>query len=143
MRGICQPNVYLLLEKEGKFLLSLRHNTGYQDGMYGLVSGHVEDGESATHAMIREAKEEIGVLLYPENLSIVHIMHRKSDRNNLDIFIHTTYWKGKIVNNEPHKCNGITFHAPENFPSNTLDYIKVALHHAQEGTFYSEMGWRQ
>ena len=141
MRGICQSNVYLLLENEGKFLLSLRHNTGYQDGMYGLVAGHVEENESATQAMIREAKEEIGVVLHPENLSIVHIMHRKTDRNNFDIFVLSTSWEGEIINNEPHKCKGLAFHAATNLPPNTLDYIGMTLRHIQKGTFYSELGW--
>jgi 8-oxo-dGTP diphosphatase len=66
-------NTYLLLRKEKKILLSLRKNTGY----YGLVSGHVEDQESASSAMIREAKEEVNIIR-SESLKVVHLMHRKN-----------------------------------------------------------------
>ena len=54
-------NVHLVLLKEGRILLSLRQNTGYEDGRYGLVSGHLEEGESITQGMKREVKEEIGI----------------------------------------------------------------------------------
>ena len=41
---------YLILRDKEKVLLSLRGNTGYKDGYWGLVSGHVEKGESAKTA---------------------------------------------------------------------------------------------
>ena len=35
--------VYLVLERDGKVLLSLRENTGYEDGKWSLVAGHAEE----------------------------------------------------------------------------------------------------
>ena len=54
-RSKASVNAYLILEKDGMVLLGLRKNTGYQDGMYSLVAGHIEDNESATTGMCREA----------------------------------------------------------------------------------------
>jgi 8-oxo-dGTP pyrophosphatase MutT (NUDIX family) len=60
------PSVYLLLFKGNQVLLSKRANTGYEDGNYGLVSGHVESNETLREAMVREAAEEVGLTLLPE-----------------------------------------------------------------------------
>ena len=39
-------SVYLILVKDGKTLLLRRTNTGYEDGNYGLVAGHVDGNEN-------------------------------------------------------------------------------------------------
>jgi ADP-ribose pyrophosphatase YjhB (NUDIX family) len=61
-------SVYLLFVKDDKILLLRRCNTGYEDGNYGLVAGHLDAHESLTQAAIREAKEESGVDINPEDL---------------------------------------------------------------------------
>ena len=55
------PSVYLVLIKNNKILLLRRFNTGFMDGYYSLPAGHVESNETLTSAMVREAKEEIGM----------------------------------------------------------------------------------
>jgi 8-oxo-dGTP diphosphatase len=134
-------NSYLILEQEGKILCQLRKNTGYCDGMWSLVAGHVEEGEGATAAMVREAKEEIGIEIEPSHLKAVHVMHRKSNRPNVDIFFTCSSWKGAIHNREPEKCEKLEFFAREALPPQTIDYIKSALDHISQGNCYSEQGW--
>ena len=61
--------VHLILTNDrGECLFLRRFNTGYKDGEYGLVSGHVEEGENLKSAMIREAREEVGITLSPDDL---------------------------------------------------------------------------
>ena len=79
-------------------MLLRRFDTGYEDGKYSMVAGHVDRGETFTQCIIREAKEEAGIVLKPEDLEVAHVMHRNSDtaENNerVDIFFVARQWQG-------------------------------------------------
>ncbi len=134
-------NAYLVLKQENKILLLLRKNTGYCDGMWSFVAGHVEDGESATEGMCREAYEEIGIQINPLQLRVVHVMHRKSSRLNVDIFFECLSWEGNIINREPDKCECLAFFSLDALPVNIVDYNVIALKAILKENFYSEYGW--
>jgi hypothetical protein len=51
----------LMLDGDGQVLFGRRQNTGFEDGAWHLPSGHLEAGESVVAALVREAKEEIGI----------------------------------------------------------------------------------
>lgn len=78
--------VHLLLIRDGKILLLRRMNTGFYDGSYSVIAGHLDGGETATSAMIREAKEESGITINSKSLKMVHVMHRKSSEERVDFF---------------------------------------------------------
>ncbi len=66
--------VYLVPIESDRVLLARRKNTGYADGMYSLVAGHVESGETLTVAMIREAREEAGISIEASELTLAHTL---------------------------------------------------------------------
>ncbi len=134
-------NAYLILKKENQILLHLRENTGYYDGYYGLVSGHVEEGESAQAGLIREAQEEAGISLNAKDLHFAYCLHRQTNRLNIDLFFTCTSWEGEITNREPEKCAALQFFPPEEFPINMIGYIKQAIMDNDQGKYYSEQGW--
>lgn len=76
------PTVYLILIIGNRILLSRRYNTGFHDGEYSLPSGHLKPNETLAQAMVREAKEEIGIELAERDLKLVHVMHRKEPNEN-------------------------------------------------------------
>ncbi|OHA64143.1 MAG: NUDIX hydrolase, partial [Candidatus Wildermuthbacteria bacterium RIFCSPHIGHO2_01_FULL_48_27b] len=121
------PAAYVIFQQENKILLQRRYNTGYEDGNYSFVSGHVEQGESYSNAIIREAKEEAGVELRGQDLRFVHLMHRKGEdsyNERADVFFVAERWSGEIANAEPHKCDDLSWFDKNNLPENLVPYIR-------------------
>ncbi len=135
-------NAYLVLKQGNNVLFQLRKNTGYCDGMWGFVAGHVEDGESATAGMIREVHEEIGIHLVSSEIKVVHVMHRKTNRLNVDVCFECQLMDREIRNIEPEKCEMLEFFPLEKLPSNMIEYNAAALQSILRGECYSEYGWR-
>ncbi|MGB2762695.1 MAG: NUDIX domain-containing protein [Minisyncoccales bacterium] len=82
------PSVYLVLIKDDKILLSRRYNTGYFDNHYSFPAGHLDGEETLKQAMIREAREEIGIVLNPKDLELIHTMNRRiPDNERVDFFL--------------------------------------------------------
>ena len=133
---------YLVLKIGEKVLLLRRCNTGYRDGYYSLVGGHLDGGEKVTHCMVREAKEEIGITLNPEDLRVVHVAHRiKPDREYIDMYLLADKWVDDPTIKEPEKCDDLQWSEAGNLPDNTVPEVKEALENIDKGIFYSEFGW--
>ena len=136
------PVVYLVLRKDDQVLLLRRANTGYQDGKYGLVAGHLDGDELGTTAMVREAKEEAGIDVDPSKLEFVHVAHRLSrnqvGQERIDLFYQLKEWRGKIVNAEPKKCDDLSWFDINNLPDNMLPFVKQVLTYIAKGISYSE-----
>lgn len=79
--------VYLFLRHEGRVLLSRRFQTGYEDGKYSVPAGHMEGNEEVRAALIREAREEIGIELALDDLAVVGVMHSRSDSERVSFFV--------------------------------------------------------
>lgn len=69
--------VHLIIINDNQILLQRRYKTGYEDGKYGVVAGHIDGNEQILEAMFREAREEAGIILDLDNTRIVQVMHRK------------------------------------------------------------------
>ena len=72
-------------------LLARRAGTGFEDGRYGPVGGHLEPGETLVQAAIRECEEEIGVRLEPAALELLGVTHYTSPTGDgIDFFFRAT-----------------------------------------------------
>ncbi len=136
--------VYLILKKQGKILLARRYNTGWMDGKYSLIAGHIDGKESISASMIREAYEEAGIKVKYEDLIPAHVMHRcSSDEEYIDFFYLAKKWEGKPEIKEPHKCDKMEWFNFVNLPKNLLPYIKIALDNYAKAISFSEIGWEE
>jgi 8-oxo-dGTP diphosphatase len=135
--------VHLFLIRDNEVLLLRRFNTGYEDGNYSVPAGHLDGGEQVKSAAIREAREECGIEISPEDLEVVGVMHRKSSDERIDFFVAATRWVGTITNNEPHKCDDLRWFSMDTLPVNIIPYVKHALDNYRKGVWFTEFGWDQ
>ena len=133
--------VHLFLIQDNKLLLLRRFNTGYEDGKYSVCAGHVEANENYIDAMIREAKEEIGIDIEKDDLKPIQIMHRQSESERMDYFFECTKYTGTISNCEEDKCDELKWVELNNLPNNTIPYIKHAVHEYLNQKTFTDFGW--
>jgi 8-oxo-dGTP diphosphatase len=143
MRSRFVVAVHLFLLRDERVLLLRRFNTGWGDGSYSVPAGHVDAGETVTEAAVREAHEEIGLSLRPQDARVVHVMNRKSDDERVDFFLLVEGWAGEVVNKEPDKCDDLRWFALSSLPGNLIPYVREGLENWQRGLFYSEFGWAE
>lgn len=134
--------VYLILLKDGKTLLSRRCNTGWKDGMYSLIAGHLDGNEKVSDAMIREAFEEAGIRIEREDLKPLKVLHRNStDQEYMDFFFVAEKWKGEPVVKEPNKCDDMSWFSIDNLPENVLPHVREVIESYNDGIPFIESGW--
>jgi 8-oxo-dGTP diphosphatase len=134
--------VHLMLRAEWKVLLARRFLTRDERGKYGLIFAELEAGETLTEALIREAREGIGILLDPKDLRLVHVMHRQVE-NGLDCFFLAKSWSGEPLNLDPEKYDDLSWYELGRLPESTVPYVKIALMYARDDVPYSEFGTKK
>ncbi|MEW8995735.1 NUDIX domain-containing protein [Clostridium sp.] len=135
----------ILQEKDDtiQILLHRRKNTGYQDGKWDIAaSGHVDEGETAKMAVIRECAEELGIDVKIKDLSFVHLSHRVSNtggRTYYDIYFVVNKYNGipKVI--EPDKCSELRWFKIDDLPNEIIDIRKIVLDNYKNDIQYSEV----
>ena len=133
--------VHLFLVREGEILLLRRFNTGYEDGNYSVVAGHLDGDETVLAAMQREAREEAGIQLDPAATQVVGVMHRRSDDERIDFFVLSSSWSGEIVNLEPEKCDDLRWFSLAALPPNVIPYVRTAIDAWRSGAWFTSHGF--
>lgn len=134
-------DVNVLLVRNESVLLGRRRNTGFEDGSLHLPAGHLEGGESLLTALLREAWEELGIEIDPDNPRLVHVMHHSAQGGRLSFFFEVTAWRGEIWNREPHKCKSLEWYPLTELPDRVIPYTREALLAYLHGVAYSGSGW--
>ncbi|PWI41821.1 methyltransferase domain-containing protein [Streptomyces sp. ICBB 8177] len=122
-------DVHLILRRGDEVLLARRSGTGYADGLLNAPSGHVEDGEDVREAVIREAYEEVGVVIDPAAVRAALVMQHKAPDGapRTGWFFEARDWRGEPVNREPDKCSGIGWHRLDALPDDMVAYCRAGL----------------
>jgi 8-oxo-dGTP pyrophosphatase MutT (NUDIX family) len=118
-----------------------RCNTGFEDGRYGPVGGHLEGGESIKQTAVRECREETGIEIDPADLRMIGITHYNSPTGEgIDFFLGTSKWQG-----EPYpraECDDLRWCPLNALPEDTVPFVRRAVErHLLSGLWFDEIGW--
>lgn len=135
------PAAALWLECNGNICVGRRHKTGYHDGLLNLPAGHIDPDETPREAIVRECKEEIGVDIKPDALSLIHIQYNRNLNQTLD----RTHYYFKLVasdlkptNTEPHKCSEVFWLPTGERTEEFFPFMRGAVEAILRGEIYSE-----
>ncbi|MGW1811383.1 NUDIX hydrolase [Streptomyces sp. NPDC002078] len=137
--------VHLYLENvQGEVLLGLRHpDSAYAGDTWHFLAGHCEQ-ESAIACLVREAYEEAGLLIRPEDAELVHTVHLcdvRGTQPRLQLVFRVRRWQGQPVIRERDKCLAWRWWSPGALPEPIVAYTRTAIERWREGHRYTEMGW--
>lgn len=138
------PAAYVALVRDGadgpEVLLQLRRGTGFMDGRWAHgAAGHVELGESAPQAAVREAGEELGVTVDPDALAYVATLHRtvavhQPLEERVDLFFAARDWVGDPTVLESEKAADLRWWPLAELPELVVPHERQALDVLAAGT---------
>jgi 8-oxo-dGTP diphosphatase len=122
-----QPNfqecIAFLLIKGNTVLAEKRKRTKQvMPGAIALPGGHLEEGEAPEATLLREVREELGIVIR-DRYYVCMLLHRSQELRKLHYFaVHQ--WEGEITNHEADALLWVPFDEVETFD---LDVDRVAL----------------
>ena len=122
--------VYLIIKNENnEILLQRRQGTKLWPGFLALPAGHIDEGEYAYEAAIREAKEELGINISVDNITDTFVVNRrnKSLMPYFDIYFEINKYDGVIEISEPEKCSELIWQDINNLPNDMIDFEIEAI----------------
>ncbi|MFF4293416.1 phosphotransferase [Streptomyces vinaceus] len=127
-------DVHLILRREGEsgaeVLLSRRAGPVYASGLWHLPSGHLDPDEDMVEAVVREAREETGVLIALDDVTAAVTVHHRpptGSRSRLGVFFEVRRWSGRPGIMEPDRCDGMGWYALDALPEPMVAYCRAGL----------------
>ncbi|GAA2630113.1 hypothetical protein GCM10010425_31200 [Streptomyces spororaveus] len=137
--------VHLHLEDEhGRVLLGLRHpDVAYAGSSWHFLAGKCER-ESAVTCLVREAREEAGLVIDPADVKLVHVVHIVDSPDGLPLLqmvFQASRWEGVPEVLELDKCLAWQWFDPSDLPKELVPYTRAAIEGISAGHRYTELGW--
>jgi 8-oxo-dGTP diphosphatase len=128
----------LLLEYR-EHLLYLQQTPRNGDG-FTLPGGKIEGEEFAKEALVREAFEEVGVVIATKSLKLVHVTHRRMDSVvEIIFFFHCSdNWLGEPTVKEPEKFQNVVWLPMDEPPAKLTNVLTHSLEAWKEGKLFSQ-----
>lgn len=126
----------IVIVKDGMTLLAKRSGT-FSNGEWGSMGGNVEFGETPEAAAIREAKEELGIVV--GNLRFMSCSDvRKEGKHYIDISFVGEIISGEPTIMEPDKIAEIGWFPLDNLPTPLFETVRIPLEALRTGQAYFE-----
>lgn len=134
--------VFIVLRQGDMFCSLRRVATGWMDGHFSVPAGAVEEGESLLAAALREAQEEVGVVIEVADLRYAHTLHcRTRGEGWVGHFFVAERWQGTPMLGEPEKHGDLHWASFQALPEPFVPYVRNALLGIAAGETYSEYGY--
>lgn len=133
-----------LQDDHGRILLGRRHpDSAFAPDTWHFLAGHCER-EAAIDCLVREAKEEAGLTIAPEDVDLVHTVHHVDSPNvrpRIALVFQARSWTGDPEVLEPDRCVEWRWWEPQKLPAAVVPYTRRAIDGILRGRPYSEHGW--
>ncbi|MCL2454596.1 MAG: NUDIX domain-containing protein [Micrococcales bacterium] len=131
-RTLLVAAAYVVLRREDEVLLQRRAGTGYRDGHWAVVAGHVDPGESVVEAALREVREEAGVEVAADDLVPLTAVHRYWPgagvvEQRIDMFFTASRWAGQVRLTEPDKADAMGWYRLGALPEPVVPHERRVL----------------
>jgi 8-oxo-dGTP pyrophosphatase MutT (NUDIX family) len=137
--------VYALLRSEDAVLLLRRAGSGFHDGELSLPAGHVDEGEDAVSALVRELAEELLVTVRPEDCRLALTGHSGPEHlgedTYVDLFFTVSHWLGEPRIGEPDRCSELVWAAAGHLPPDVIPYVAEAVQAVTSGSDPRLLTW--
>ncbi|MEE1931532.1 phosphotransferase [Streptomyces sp. TRM 70351] len=127
-------DVHLIALRDGpagpEVLLSRRAGDVYAAGCWHLVSGHLDGPwEDMVAALVREAREEAGVVIDRADVRAAVTVHHRSPAGGARIgaFLVVDRWEGTPEVMEPQVCDSMDWFALDRLPEPMVAYCRAGL----------------
>ncbi|MFE9968655.1 phosphotransferase [Streptomyces sp. NPDC005525] len=134
-------DVHLILRRDSaagpQILMSRRAGSVYASGLWHLPSGHLDGPhEDVVAAVIREAREETGVVIDPADVRTAVTVHHRSPTGHARVgfFFEARRWEGDPRVLEPDVCDAMAWIRLDEFPSPMVAYCRAGLDAYQAGS---------
>lgn len=102
----------VIRNKEWKILFLKSHNSEYENGLYNIPAGHIDEWEWPFEAIIRELKEELWIDVARDDLRMYQVSRDNPNfKNKMYIWFRfeVLSYSWEIKNMEPHKVEKLEF----------------------------------
>ncbi|MFJ1756461.1 NUDIX domain-containing protein [Kitasatospora sp. NPDC088134] len=137
-------DVHLLLRRDGpagpEVLLTRRAGAVYATGLFHLPSGHIDGPhEDAVQALIREAREETGVVVDPDSVRHAVTVHHRGPGGNsrIGLVFEVLRWGGEPAIMEPDLCDAMGWYPLADLPAQMVAYCRAALDAYRAGRHFA------
>lgn len=129
--------LFLFRNVNGKREVLLQKRIGdYSNNMWDAsCSGHVEANESFSTATIREAKEELGIDIYKDNLKFMRL-YQDYIKQYVNVVFCTEIYNGNPIIKENDKCKELEWFCIDKLPEGIIGYVKESI--LEENMIYND-----